>query len=87
MGIERATGKKFYASHIKAIKGNRSMYEGKYRYGKMDWVEGVHEAIFRGRKFNGKQQNADLGLRRIGHKDNGGRKQRGMVGVDVCRLN
>lgn len=44
-GIRTRSGKKFYASHIKAIKENRKLYEGKYRYGKMDWVQGVHETI------------------------------------------
>lgn len=44
-GYHTRSGKKFYASHIKAIKENRPVYEGKYKYGEMDWVEGVHEAI------------------------------------------
>lgn len=38
-------GKRFYASHISAIRNNRPLYEGMYKYGKMDWVHGVHEAI------------------------------------------
>lgn len=44
-GYKTRKGKKFYASHIKAIKDNRPVYEGKYRYGNMDWVQGVHEPI------------------------------------------
>ena len=44
-GYRTRNGKKFYASHIKAIKENRPVYDGFYRYGKMDWVKGVHKAI------------------------------------------
>jgi len=44
-GYRTRNGKKFYASHIKAINDNRPVYEGYYKYGKMDWVKGVHEAI------------------------------------------
>lgn len=46
-GYKTRNGKKFYASHIKAIKDNRPVYEGKYKYGKMDWVKGVHEPILK----------------------------------------
>lgn len=44
-GYKTRNGKKFYASHIGAIRDNRPLYEGMYKYGKMDWVQGVHEAI------------------------------------------
>ena len=46
-GYSTRNGKRFYASHIKAIKENRPVYEGYYRYGKMDWVKGVHEPILK----------------------------------------
>lgn len=46
-GYKTRGGKKFYASHIKAIRDNRPVYEGKYKYGKMDWVQGVHEPILK----------------------------------------
>lgn len=39
-------GKKFYPSNIKAIKDNKPLYQGMYKYGKMkSWVKGVHEPI------------------------------------------
>lgn len=44
-GYRTRNGKKFYASHISGIKNNRPLYEGMYKYGKMDWVHGVHEPI------------------------------------------
>lgn len=44
-GYKTRKGKKFYASHIKSMSDNRKFYEGYYKYGKMDWVKGVHEAI------------------------------------------
>lgn len=46
-GYSSRSGKKFYASHIKAIKDNRPVYEGMYKYGDMDWVKGVHEPILK----------------------------------------
>lgn len=46
-GFKTRNGKRFYASHIKAIKENRPVYEGMYKYGKMDWVKGVHEPILK----------------------------------------
>lgn len=47
-GYSTRSGKKFYASHIRAIKENRPLYEGMYKYGDMDWVRGVHEPILNG---------------------------------------
>lgn len=44
-GYKTRNGKKFYPSHIGAIRNNRPLYEGMYKYGKMDWVQGVHEPI------------------------------------------
>ena len=46
-GYKTRRGKRFYASHIKAIKENRKLYEGMYKYGNMDWVKGVHEPILK----------------------------------------
>ncbi len=46
-GYKTRNGKKFYASHIGAIRNNRPLYEGMYKYGKMDWVQGVHEPILK----------------------------------------
>lgn len=46
-GYKTRGGKKFYASNIKAIRDNRPLYEGMYKYGKMDWVKGVHEPILK----------------------------------------
>ena len=46
-GYKTRNGKRFYASHIKAIRDNRPLYEGMYKYGKMDWVKGVHEPILK----------------------------------------
>lgn len=45
-GYKTRSGKRFYPSHIKAIRENKLLYQGMYKYGKtMDWVKGVHEAI------------------------------------------
>lgn len=45
-GYKTRSGKRFYPSHIKAIRENKPLYQGMYKYGKtMDWVKGVHEAI------------------------------------------
>lgn len=45
-GYKTRSGKKFYPSHIKAIRENKPLYQGMYKYGKsMDWVKGVHEPI------------------------------------------
>lgn len=47
-GYRTRSGKKFYASHISAIKKNRPLYEGMYKYGKdMNWVKGVHEPLLK----------------------------------------
>lgn len=45
-GYKTRSGKRFYPSHIKAIRENKPLYQGMYKYGKtMGWVKGVHEAI------------------------------------------
>lgn len=46
-GHKTRNGKKFYASHIRAMRENRKVYEGNYKYGDMNWVKGVHEAILK----------------------------------------
>lgn len=46
-GHRTRNGKKFYASHIRAMRENRKVYEGNYKYGDMNWVKGVHEAILK----------------------------------------
>ena len=38
-------GGKYAFSTIKAMWDNEKFYQGYYRYGKQDWVEGQHEAI------------------------------------------
>lgn len=46
-GYRTRNGKKFYASHIRAMRENRKVYEGYYKYGDMNWVKGVHEPILK----------------------------------------
>ena len=55
-GYITRSGKKFYASHIRAIKKNRPLYEGMYKYGDMDWVRGVHEPILNLKDKGGYQE-------------------------------
>lgn len=38
-------GKRFQPSTIRGILSNRKFYEGKYKYGDMGWVQGVHAPI------------------------------------------
>nr|DAU26978.1 MAG TPA: integrase [Caudoviricetes sp.] len=38
-------GKRFQPSTIRGILSNRPFYEGKYKYGDMGWVQGVHSPI------------------------------------------
>lgn len=44
-GYRTRKGKRFQASTIRGILANRPFYEGKYKYGDMDWVQGVHTPI------------------------------------------
>lgn len=47
-GFRTRKGKRFYPSNIKAIKENKPLYQGMYKYGKMkNWVKGVHEPILK----------------------------------------
>lgn len=44
-GHQTRAGKRFQVSTIKSILSNRPLYEGMYKYGDMNWVQGVHEPI------------------------------------------
>lgn len=44
-GYRTRKGKRFQPSTIRGILSNRPFYEGKYKYGDMGWVQGVHSPI------------------------------------------
>lgn len=44
-GHKTRAGKRFQVSTIKSVLSNRPLYEGMYKYGDMNWVQGVHEPI------------------------------------------
>lgn len=44
-GYRTRKGKRFQPSTVRGILLNRLFYEGKYKYGDMDWVQGVHTPI------------------------------------------
>lgn len=44
-GFRTRKGKRFQPSTIRGILANRKFYEGKYKYGDMGWVQGVHAPI------------------------------------------
>lgn len=44
-GYRTRKGKRFQASTIRGILSNRQFYEGKYKYGDMGWVQGVHTPL------------------------------------------
>ena len=44
-GYRTRKGKRFQPSTIRGILANRPFYEGKYKYGDVDWVQGVHTPI------------------------------------------
>ncbi len=44
-GYSTRKGKRFQISTIRSILKNRPFYEGKYKYGDMNWVQGIHEPI------------------------------------------
>ena len=44
-GYRTRKGKRFQPSTIRGILSNRPFYEGKYKYGDMGWVQGVHSQI------------------------------------------
>ena len=45
MGYTTRKGTKFRDAQVWSIIKNRKLYEGMYKYGDMDWVQGVHEPI------------------------------------------
>jgi site-specific DNA recombinase len=45
LGYISRKGKRFQVSQVRSIRDNRPVYEGKYKYGDMGYVKGVHEAI------------------------------------------
>lgn len=47
-GYHTRKGRRFQISTINSILKNRKFYEGMYRYGDTDWVQGVHEPILKG---------------------------------------
>jgi DNA invertase Pin-like site-specific DNA recombinase len=47
LGYISRKGKTFQASQIRSIRNNRQVYEGKYKYGDMGYVNGVHEPILK----------------------------------------
>lgn len=44
-GFVSRKGKRFQVSTIRSILRNRLLYQGQYKYGDMDWVQGVHSPI------------------------------------------
>lgn len=46
-GYHTRKGRRFQVSTIKSVLSNRPFYEGKYKYGDMDWVQGVHQPLLR----------------------------------------
>ena len=44
-GLVSRKGKRFQVSTVRSILANRLLYQGKYKYGDMDWVQGVHSPI------------------------------------------
>lgn len=47
-GYHTRKGKRFQPSTVRGIIENRPFYEGKYKYGDSDWVQGVHTPILKG---------------------------------------
>lgn len=44
-GYRTRKGKRFQPSTVRGILANRKFYQGMYKYGDMDWVQGVHTPI------------------------------------------
>ena len=44
-GYKSRCGRNFQSSHIRSILSNREVYEGFYKYGKMDYVKGDHRPL------------------------------------------
>lgn len=49
-GYKTRNGRRFNESTVRAVRQNRKMYEGYYKYGDMNWVKGVHEPILKEHK-------------------------------------
>ena len=47
LGYRTRKGTKFQAKSVSSILKNRPLYEGMYKYGDMNWVQGVHEPILK----------------------------------------
>lgn len=47
-GKVNRSGSKFQIGSVQSIYENRKTYQGFYKYGKSDWVKGVHEPILKG---------------------------------------
>lgn len=47
LGYRTRKGTKFQAKSVSSILKNRKLYEGMYKYGDMNWVQGVHEPILK----------------------------------------
>lgn len=46
-GYKTRKGSRFQTSTIKSILSNKPTYQGMYKYGDMNWVQGVHEPILK----------------------------------------
>ena len=47
LGYRTRKGTTFQVSSIRSIINNKPLYQGKYKYGDMNWVQGVHEPILK----------------------------------------
>ena len=45
LGYHNKVGKQWYASSVKFVLDNKKVYQGFYKYGNGEWVEGEHEPI------------------------------------------
>lgn len=45
LGYRTRKGTRFHDTNIKSIAERKPFYQGLYKYGKMNWVQGVHEPI------------------------------------------
>lgn len=44
-GYKTRKGSRFQTSTVKSVLNNKPLYQGMYKYGDMNWVQGVHEPI------------------------------------------
>lgn len=47
LGYKTRKGTRFQNTSVRSIINNKPLYQGMYRYGDMNWVQGVHEPILR----------------------------------------